>query len=109
MGTGPNSSTTAIELHLRIRLLPGSRAAFFEFLRDAVPFYEAPGGITIRLLEDVADDHRFIEVVHYEDDSIYAQDQERGAHDPEMKRFLIRWRALLAEPPVVETYRSRPI
>jgi len=105
MGTAKPS--IPIDLHLRVHLLPGMRDAFFEFLADAVPYYESPGGITIRLLEDTADDHRFIEVVHYEDESIYWQDQERISHDPEMKRHLERWRALLAEPPIVETYRHR--
>ena len=95
-----------IELHLRIRVKRGCREQLFEFLRDAIPFYEAPGGIRMSLLEDMTDDHRFIERVLYATESDYHTDQARVAGDPEMKRYLERWRALLAEPAVVEVYRQ---
>lgn len=97
--------STRIDLHLRCRVSPGRRDEFLAFLREAIPFYESPGGIEIRLLEDLHDDHRFIELVLYEDEATYQRDQERVAHDPTMKGYLARWRALLAEPPVVEVYR----
>jgi quinol monooxygenase YgiN len=78
-------------------------------LREAIPFYEGQGGIEIRLLEDLKDDHRFVELVLYEDEAAYRRDQERVETDPEMRRFLERWRSLLAEPPTVEVYRlTRP-
>lgn len=98
-------TATTIELHLRCRVRAGARDAFFAFLKDAVPFYEAPGGIRVRLLEDRADDHRFIELVKYADEATFERDQERVANDATMKGYLARWRALLAEPPVVEVYR----
>lgn len=94
-----------IDLHLRCRIAPGRCKEYLAFLREGIPYYESPGGITIRLLHDLHDDHRFIELVLYEDEATYLRDQERVANDPEMKAFLARWRALLAEPPVVEVYR----
>ncbi len=96
---------TRIDLHLRFRVKPGMRDAYFEFLREGVPFYEAPGGIEVRLLQDMDDDHRFIELVLYEDEAAYDRDQFRVQNDPVMKEFLARWRGLLVEPPVVEVYR----
>jgi quinol monooxygenase YgiN len=99
----------AMELHLRITVAPGGRERFFAFLREAIPFYESPGGIRIRLLEDADDDHHFIEVVEYETVEAYQRDQHRVAHDPEQQRFLQRWRALLAAPPQIETYRRAEI
>jgi quinol monooxygenase YgiN len=96
---------TRIDLHLRLHVLPGRRAEFLAFLREAIPFYESPGGITVRLLQDLRDDHRFIELVLYDDEAAYARDQERVADDPAMKAYLARWRDLLGEPPVVEVYR----
>lgn len=94
-----------IDLHLRLRVAPGRRAEFLAFFREAFPVYESPGGITMRLLEDLHDDHRFIELVLYDNEAVYARDQERVANDPTMKALQARWRALLAEPPVVEVYR----
>jgi quinol monooxygenase YgiN len=98
---------TRIDLHLRCRVKPGRRDEFVAFLREAIPFYESPGGIEVRLLEDMRDDHRFIELVLYDDEAAYARDQQRVASDATMKAFLARWRELLAEPPIVEVYRLR--
>jgi quinol monooxygenase YgiN len=98
--------TAHVELHLRCRVSPGGREAFLSFLREAIPFYESPGGIAIDLLQDSQDDLRFIERVRYHSEAAYARDQDRVANDPAMKEFLARWRALLAEPPAVEVYRS---
>lgn len=53
----------------------------------------------------MSDDHRFIELVLYDDQAAYERDQQRVAGDPTMKAYLARWRGLLAEPPVVEVYR----
>ncbi len=94
-----------IDLHLRCRVCPGRRAEFLAFLREAIPFYEAPGGITVRLLQDLHDDHRFIELVLYDDEATYTRDQKRVENDPTMQAFLARWRTLLAEPATVEVYR----
>lgn len=101
----PTPGPTRVDLHLRVRVKPGMRGAFLAFLREATPFYEAPGGIEVRLLQDMQDDHRFIELVLYEDEAAYARDQERVKSDPEMHVWLARWRALLVEPPAVEVYR----
>lgn len=98
-----------MELHLRVVVRPGHRGAFLEFLEGAIPLYERPGGIRIRLLEDGEDDHRFIEVVEYADEATYRRDQERVGSDAQMRRTLERWRELLAEPPVVERYIARAL
>ncbi len=85
------AAATRVDLHLRCRVKPGMREAFLAFLREATPFYESPGGITIRLLEDMSEDHRFVELVLYDDEATYLKDQERVAHDEycllEGKRF----------------------
>jgi quinol monooxygenase YgiN len=94
-----------IELHLRGRAVPGRRADLVAFLCEAVPFYERPGGIRVRLLWDVSDPDRFVEVVEYADQDVHDRDQVRVDSDAEMQDYLRRWRALLAEPPEVETYR----
>ncbi len=94
-----------IELHLKCRVDPARRADFIAFLRDAIPFYESPGGIRVRVLQEVHDEHRFIEVVEYRDETVYQQDQVRVASDPIMKSYLERWRQLHTGTPVVEEYR----
>lgn len=85
-------------LHLRFRVQAGRREDFLAFLRDAVPFYEGPGGIRIGLLQDASDPDRFIEVVEYADEGAYQRDQARVESDPEMRGYLDRWRELLVLP-----------
>jgi quinol monooxygenase YgiN len=97
--------TTVIELHLRGRVAFGRREDLVAFLAEAIPFYERPGGIRVRLLWDIADPDRFIEVVDYVDQEAHDRDQARVADDPEMGEYLRRWRSLLAGPPQIETYR----
>lgn len=95
-----------IELHLRGRVADGRRAAFEGFLAEAIPFYESPGGIRVRVLWDVADPNRFIEVIEYVDQAAHDRDQVRVENDVRMRDMLQRWRDLLEGPPVVETYTT---
>lgn len=94
-----------IELHLRGRAAPGRRDELVAFLAEAIPFYEAPGGIRVRLLWDVTDEDRFIEVVEYADAGVHDRDQRRVEDDPQMREYLRRWRELLDGSPEVVTYR----
>ena len=94
-----------IQLHLRIRVKDNAREAFLAFLREAIPYYESPGGIRVRLLRDRADPERYIEVIEYDSQDKFELDEHRIAHDPQMRAFLDRWRALLAGPPEVEVLK----
>ncbi len=96
-------------LHLRIRVAAERQAEFRSFLRKAIPFYEAPGGIRVRLLSKDAEPDRFIEQIEYVDERCYQEDDERTRSDPTMVELLARWRSLLAEPPIVEVYREAPL
>ncbi len=93
-----------IELHLRGRVALGRRPDFDAFLAEAIPFYESPGGIRVRVLWDVADPERFVEVIEYTDQAAHDRDQVRVENDVRMRDMLERWRDLLDGPPVVETY-----
>lgn len=92
-------------LHLRIRVLPGRHADLLAFLREAIPFYEAPGGIRVLLLQRQDDLDEFIEVVEYANQDAYERDQARVDSDPAMKERIEQWHALLAGPVTVEIYR----
>ena len=98
-----------IELHLRGQAAPGRRGDLVAFLRQAIPFYEEPGGIRVRVMWDVNNSDRFIEVMEYADQQTHDLDQARVAGDAEMQDYLRRWRALLVSPPEVETYWIDPI
>ena len=93
-----------IELHLRGKVAPDRRKDFDEFLAEAIPFYESPGGIRVRILWDLADPDRFIEIIEYADQAAHDRDQLRVENDVQMRDLLERWRGLLDGPPQVETF-----
>lgn len=99
----------AVELHLRIRVAPQNRDALIKFLTRAIPFYERPGGIRVRLLQQREDPCAFIEVIEYLDCDSYERDQERVRSDPAMKAWLDEWRTLLDGPVGIETYDLREV
>lgn len=99
----------AISVHLRIRVQPSRSDDLVAFLNEAIPFYEAPGNIRVRLLADDSAADRFIELVEYTDERTYLEDEQRVDSDPTMAMYLAQWRELLAEPPVVEVYREMAI
>jgi hypothetical protein len=76
------------------------------FLREAISYYEAPGHIRIRLLRNVEEPSKLIEVVEYSDSEAYERDAVRIRQSDKMKEYLSRWRELVQGPVVVETYED---
>ena len=74
-----------IVLVLEGRVLPGKREAMEAFLRDARPYYESLGDVSMRFLWHTDDHHRFREEFTYHTDEAYRQDDERVENDPEMQ------------------------
>ncbi|MGA2530702.1 MAG: hypothetical protein ABSG36_16285 [Acidimicrobiales bacterium] len=96
----------SVFVHLRIRVALDRQAEFRSFLLEAIPYYEAPGGIRVALLSRDAEPDRFIELIEYVDERAYQLDNERTRSDSTMRQYLARWRSMLAEPPKVEVYRK---
>ena len=93
-----------ITLYLHGVVAPGRRDDLERFLAEARAVYEAPGGIRVRLHWDLADPHRFVEIMEYADRDAYERDQERVERDPVMGALLERWHALLVDGPRVSAY-----
>lgn len=89
------------------RVAPERRADMLAFLHGAFPVYERPGGIRMALYESMDEPGLFFELVAYASEEAYREDQERVAHDPEMKGVLADWKALLEDP--VEFRQYRPV
>lgn len=96
-------------LHLRVRVSKENLEAFLRFLREAIPFYESPGGIRVSLVQDDMDPTSFIEIIEYDTYEVYKRDQCRANGDREMHDYLVRWRSLLMGRPEVVVYRERSV
>ena len=92
----------AVVLHLRVHVAPDKRDELLSFLRDARDYYEQPGGIHMRLLQDAEDENTLIEVFEYDSVEAYQDDEQRVASDPVMQAVLNKWRSYLKGKPKVE-------
>jgi hypothetical protein len=95
-----------VTLLLRFAVATHRQTELLAFLARAKPYYEAPGGITVRLLQDVGDPRQLIEVVTYRDEETWRRDQQRVEADPRMHELLAEWRAFHLANATVETYRE---
>lgn len=100
------ASTHPTVLRLSIVARPGARQALLDFLREAAPYYEAPGGIRMRLLQDANNPDKFIEEFEYATSEAFETDNLRVENDPVMRSYLDRWRALLADKAEVTVYHD---
>lgn len=107
--SGAGEWTASVYVHLRIHVAVERQEEFRSFLQEAIPFYEAPGGIRVSLLAKDTDPERFIEQVEYVSERAYLDDDERTRSDPTMVRYLERWHTLLGGPPIVEVYRNTSV
>jgi GNAT superfamily N-acetyltransferase len=105
----PDAAAEGVTLVLEGRVPEGGRRALEEFLAEAAPYYEAPGGIRVRLHWDRADPTRFREIVDYLSEADFVADDERTRADQTMRALLQRWRGLLAEDPSVTTWWPTPV
>ncbi|MFN3430262.1 MAG: putative quinol monooxygenase [Candidatus Sericytochromatia bacterium] len=98
----------AVVLHLHIRVRDDHRQALMAYVREAFPVFEAQGGCKGVLYQDAGDPERYDEVFYYASEESYQAGERAIQEDPEQVRLLERWRALLAEPPVVKVFRRLP-
>lgn len=97
----------AIILVLEARVLPGKRDDLENFLRDARPFYESIGDVTMRFMWDAHDQQRFREIFEYRTQEVFDLDDHRVHHDPTMTAYLSKWRTLLEGEVQVSVWNER--
>lgn len=88
------------------RLPPERRSALLEFLEEALPLYERPGGVRVGLYESLDEPGLFLELVSYASTGAYEADQLRVDQDPEMVATLARFKAVVSGPVEVRRMRS---
>jgi hypothetical protein len=76
--------------------LPAADSAgqFAAMIKAAAPFYQMFGNAQVRLLQNVDDPAKFIQVIEYEADEDWELNRQRIASDARMQTFLQTWRTM---------------
>jgi hypothetical protein len=82
-------------LHLRFTLPSADPSQLLTLVNASKPFYEMLGGTEVRLLQNVDDPGKFIQVIEYETPESMEMNRSRIAGDMRMQTYLQAWRAML--------------
>lgn len=94
-----------VVLHLQIRVKAANREAFFAYVRDAFPVFEAGGDCLGAVYAVDGDPDALDEVFYYRTVAAYEAGERAIREDPAQVALLARWRALLEGPPTVVVHR----
>jgi hypothetical protein len=83
------------QLQLRFTMTSANPAQLLQFVNASKPFYEMMGGTEIRLLQNVDDPAKFIQVIEYETPESMELNRARIAGDVRLQTYLQAWRAML--------------
>ncbi|HWM45375.1 MAG TPA: hypothetical protein VNR11_00515 [Xanthobacteraceae bacterium] len=93
-------------LHLKFTAPSADPKQLLALVQAARPFYEFFGGKNVRLLQNVDDPGRFVQIVEYETDANIEMNRQQIASDPRMQASLQMWRSMVAGGVEFEVYRD---
>lgn len=95
----------AVVLHLHLRVPLEQQDAFRAYVAEAFPLFEARGDCRGAVYQAADDPAVFDEVFYYATEEAHQAAERAIDEDPIQRELLVRWRALLAGPPVVSVMR----
>ena len=93
-------------LHFRFTMPSADPSQILSFVNASKPFYEMLGGTEVRLLQNVDDPGKFIQVIVYETAEDLETNRARIAGDPRMQGYLTMWRTMLPGGVEIDVYRD---
>ena len=87
-------------LHLRFTLPTSDTGHLVAMIKAAAPFYQMFGKAEVRLLQNVDDPSKFVQIIDYEAVEDWELSRQRIASDPRMQVYLQTWRTMF--PGVLE-------
>ena len=82
-------------LHLRFTMPSADPKQLLQFVNASKPFYEMLGGTEVRLVQNVDDPGKFIQIIEYETAEDLEINRARIAGDMRMQGILTAWRTML--------------
>jgi hypothetical protein len=93
-------------LHLRFAMPSADPAHILSFVNASKPFYEMLGGTEVRLLQNVDDPGKFIQVIEYETPESMEMNRQRVAGDVRLQTYLQAWRAMLPGGVEIDVFKD---
>ena len=93
-------------VHLRFTLPSADASHILSMVKASAPFYEMLGGTAVRLLQNVDDPGKFIQVIEYETPEEMETNRQRIASDPRMQVYLQTWRTMLPGGVEIDVFRD---
>lgn len=92
-------------LHFRFTLA-GAPEQILPMLKTAAPFYQFFGEARVRLLQNVDDPKRMIQVIEYDAPEAIEQNRHQIASDPKVQAYLQAWRVMMPGAIEVDVYHE---
>ena len=93
-------------LQMRFTLPNGDSAQLVAMIKAAAPFYQMFGKAEVRLLQNVDDPAKFIQIIEYEADEGWELNRQRIAGDLRMQTYLQTWRAMFPGAMEIDVYQE---
>jgi uncharacterized protein YbaA (DUF1428 family) len=93
-------------LQLRFTLPSADSTQLVAMIKAAAPFYQTFGTAEVRLLQNVDDPAKFVQLIEYEAREDWELSRQRIASDPRMQVYLQTWRTMFPGALEIEVYQE---
>ena len=94
-------------LHVKIKTpSPDAAKLVAAMMKNAAPIVRAFGDVRIRLLRNVDDQTRFLQVVEYQAEQTLEQNRQKLASDPMTQNIVQAWRVLFPGAVEIDVYED---
>jgi uncharacterized protein YbaA (DUF1428 family) len=93
-------------LQLRFTLPTADSGQLAAMVKAAAPFYQMFGKAEVRLLQNVDDPARFIQVIEYEAQEDWELNRQKMASDARMQAYLQTWRTMFPGVLEIDVYQE---
>jgi hypothetical protein len=93
-------------LHFKFTLAAVDPQQLHAFVKTLAPFYEMFGAMNVRLLQNVDDPARYIQIVEYDAPAAMETNRQQIAADPRVQAWLQAWRQFVPNAVEVDVYRD---
>ncbi|HEX4408878.1 MAG TPA: hypothetical protein VH206_08900 [Xanthobacteraceae bacterium] len=93
-------------LQLRFTMPTADSAQFAAMIKAASPFYSIFGNAQVKLLQNVDDTAKFVQIIEYEAQGDWELNRQRIAGDARMQAYFQTWRAMFPGALEIDVYQE---